>query len=54
MALPSSSGEPTLVGPVNRASLYRWKNIGMMDKVKKIDRSNTALSSKTFRDEKIK
>jgi hypothetical protein len=24
MALPLSSGEPTLVGPVNRASLYRW------------------------------
>jgi hypothetical protein len=55
MALPSSSGEPTWVGPVDRASLCRqklstknafletlWlKNIGMMDEVQKIDRSNT-------------
>jgi hypothetical protein len=24
MALSSSSGEPTLLGPVNQASLYRW------------------------------
>jgi hypothetical protein len=27
------------------------KNIGTMDKVQQIDRSNTAPSSKTFRDE---
>jgi hypothetical protein len=27
------------------------KNIGTMDKVQKIDRSNTTPSSKTFRDE---
>jgi hypothetical protein len=27
------------------------QNMGMMDKVKTIDRSNTAPSSKTFRDE---
>jgi hypothetical protein len=24
MALPSSSGEPNLWGPIDRASLYRW------------------------------
>jgi hypothetical protein len=24
MALPLSSSEPTLLGPVDRASLYRW------------------------------
>jgi hypothetical protein len=24
MALPSSSGEPTLLGPVDWTSLYRW------------------------------
>jgi hypothetical protein len=47
MALPSSSGVPTLVGPVDGASLYWWT----MEKVQKIDRSNTAPSSKTFRDE---
>jgi hypothetical protein len=26
MALPSSSGVPTLVRPVNGSSLYRWTN----------------------------
>jgi hypothetical protein len=30
-----------------------FKNIGIMDKVKKINRSNTTPSSKTFRDELI-
>jgi hypothetical protein len=39
MVLPSSSGEPTLLGPVDWASLQIT------------DRSNTAPSSKTFRDE---
>jgi hypothetical protein len=24
MALPLSSGEPNLLGPIDRASLYRW------------------------------
>jgi hypothetical protein len=24
MALPSSLGEPNLLGPIDRASLYRW------------------------------
>jgi hypothetical protein len=24
MALPSPSGEPNLLGPIDRASLYRW------------------------------
>jgi hypothetical protein len=27
MALPSSSGAPTLVGPVDGASLYRWTTV---------------------------
>jgi hypothetical protein len=60
MALPSSSGEPNLLGPIDRASLYRWttetlwlQNVETMDKVQRIDRSNTAPSSKTFRDEQV-
>jgi hypothetical protein len=67
MALPSSSGEPDLLGPVDRAGLYRWstdgreepsletlwlQNMETMDKVQRIDRSNTVPSSKTFRDQK--
>jgi hypothetical protein len=57
MALPSSSGAPTLVGPVDGAGLYRWtwwlRNKETMEKVQKIDRSYTAPSSKTFGDELI-
>jgi hypothetical protein len=47
MALPSSSGEPTLLGPIDRASLYRWtetlwlQNVKTMDKVQRMDRSNS-------------
>jgi hypothetical protein len=42
MAPPSSSGETTLLGPIDRASLYRWT----MDKVQRTDRSNIAPPSK--------
>jgi hypothetical protein len=44
MVLPSSSGEPTLLGPVDWARLHRW----MTDKVQITDRNNTAQFSKTF------
>jgi hypothetical protein len=44
--------KPTLLGAVDRASLYWWlQNIRTMDKVQIIDRSNTAPLSKTFTDE---
>jgi hypothetical protein len=49
MALPSSSGAPTLVVPVDGASLYRNKET--MEKVQNLKSINTAPSSKTFRDE---
>jgi hypothetical protein len=46
MALLSSSGEPNLLGPIDRASLYRstetlWlQNIETIDKVQRINRIN--------------
>jgi hypothetical protein len=47
---PHLQVKPTLLGPVDRASLYRWtlwlKNIRTVDKVHIIDRSNTAPSWK--------
>jgi hypothetical protein len=62
MALPLSSGKPTLLRPIDRANLYQWReepslemlwlqNIETMDRVQRIDHNNTAPSSKTFRDE---
>jgi hypothetical protein len=52
MALPSSSDAPTLVGLVDGANLYRWfKNKETMEKVQNLKTSDTAPSSKTFRDE---
>jgi hypothetical protein len=42
---PRPQVKPTLLGPVDRASLYRWSTEII------IDRSNTAPSSKTFREE---
>jgi hypothetical protein len=45
---------PTLVGPVDGASLYRWTTDGhmeTMEKVQNLKNSNTAPSPKTFRDE---
>jgi hypothetical protein len=41
MALPSSSGEPTLVTREEPSLETLWlKNIGTMEEVQKIDRSN--------------
>jgi hypothetical protein len=38
-------------GPIEAIKPLWMKNIGTMDKVQKVDRSNTAPSSETFRDE---
>jgi hypothetical protein len=62
MAVPPSSGETKLLDPSDRASLYQWtrsvngsgfeeKSTITMDEVQKIDTSNLAPSSETFRDE---
>jgi hypothetical protein len=60
MVLPSSSDEPTLLGPVDRASLYRWtreepsletlwlKNIRTMDKVQITDPSTNVIISALY------
>jgi hypothetical protein len=52
MVLPRHQVKPTLLGLVDRASLYQWlKNIRTMDEAQITDCSNTVPSSKTFRDE---